>query len=145
MTKLHKFCQNWGKIKKGYLIKINLSKLLCESTFEWESINIQKCMYPAGNYMIKVNNRNTRKRWEICSKLPIKIPEWRPVLSENVRNQTFPKGVLRHFGVFLINFEYISHLVWVFLLLTFNSYMKAGQNLVKHPWWSFFETIVNGF
>ena len=27
---------------------------------------------PAGNYMIKVNNRNTRKRCEICSKLTIK-------------------------------------------------------------------------
>ena len=31
--------------------------------------------YPAGNYMFKVNNRNTRARCEICSKLTIKIPE----------------------------------------------------------------------
>ena len=29
--------------------------------------------YPAGNYMFKVNNRNTRLRCEICSKLTIKI------------------------------------------------------------------------
>ena len=29
--------------------------------------------YPAGNYMFKVNNRNTRTRCEICSKLTIKI------------------------------------------------------------------------
>ena len=28
--------------------------------------------YPAGNYMFKVNNRNTRTRCEICSKLTIK-------------------------------------------------------------------------
>ena len=30
---------------------------------------------PAGNYMFKVNNRNTRTRCEICSKLTIKTPE----------------------------------------------------------------------
>ena len=34
-------------------------------------------LYPVGNYMIKVNNRNTRTRGEICSKLTIKIPERR--------------------------------------------------------------------
>ena len=32
---------------------------------------------PAGNYMFKVNNKNTRKRCEICSKLTIKTPEQR--------------------------------------------------------------------
>ena len=32
---------------------------------------------PAGNYMFKVNNRNTRTRYEICSKLTIKTPERR--------------------------------------------------------------------
>ena len=34
---------------------------------------------PASNYMFKVNNRNTRIRCEICSKLAIKIPERRLV------------------------------------------------------------------
>ena len=32
-------------------------------------------LYPAGNFMFKVNKRNTRTRCEICSKLAIKIPE----------------------------------------------------------------------
>ena len=32
---------------------------------------------PASNYMLKVNNRNTRTRYEICSKLTIKTPERR--------------------------------------------------------------------
>ena len=58
---------------------------------------------PAGNYMFKVNNRNTRARCEICSKLTIKIPERR---------------YWRRSGVFIANFEHISHLVLVFLLLT---------------------------
>ena len=30
--------------------------------------------YPANIYLFKANNRNTRKRSEICSKLSIKIP-----------------------------------------------------------------------
>ena len=30
---------------------------------------------PAGNYMLKVNNRNTRTKRGICSKLTIKTPE----------------------------------------------------------------------
>ena len=45
------------------------------------SSNIIKCssviVVPAGNYMFKVNNRNTRTRCEICSKLTIKTPERR--------------------------------------------------------------------
>ena len=28
---------------------------------------------PTGNYLLKVNNRDTRTRFEICSKLTIKI------------------------------------------------------------------------
>ena len=32
---------------------------------------------PAGIYLLKVNNRNTRTRCEICSKLTIKTPERR--------------------------------------------------------------------
>ena len=30
---------------------------------------------PVGNYMLKVNNRNTRTRCEICSGLTIETPE----------------------------------------------------------------------
>ena len=33
--------------------------------------------YPAGNYLFKVNNKSTRTRCEICSKLTIKTPEQR--------------------------------------------------------------------
>ena len=61
--------------------------------------------FPGGNYMFKVNNRNTRTRREICSKLTIKTIE------------------RRHWCctvVFIVNFEYISRLVLVFLLLTLN-------------------------
>ena len=31
--------------------------------------------YPENKYMFKVNNRDTKKKCEICSKLTIKLPE----------------------------------------------------------------------
>ena len=67
-----------------------------------ESVILQ---LPAGIYLLKVNNRNTRTRCEICSKLTINTPERRQ---------------WRRSGVFIVNFEHISHLVLVFLLLTLN-------------------------
>ena len=45
--------------------------------------------------MFKVNNRNTRTRCEICSKLTIKSSKGRQ---------------WRCFGGFIVNFDYISHL-----------------------------------
>ena len=38
-------------------------------------------MFPSGNYMFKVNNGNTRTRCELCSKLTIKIPERRRMVT----------------------------------------------------------------
>ena len=62
---------------------------------------------PAANYLFKDNNRNTRTRCEIYSKL---------ICS----------------GVFIVNFEHISHLVLVLLLLTLSKYLQAGkENIPK--------------
>ena len=74
---------------------------------DWES----KYNFPAGIYLLKVNNKNTRTRCEICSKLTIKTPERRQ---------------WRRSGVFIVNFKRISHLVLVFLLLTLNMQLPAG-------------------
>ena len=60
-------------------------------------------LYPAGIHLFKDYNKNNRTRGEICSKLTIKTLE------------------RRHWslsGVFIVNFENISHLALVFLLLT---------------------------
>ena len=57
---------------------------------------------PVAIYMFKVNKRNTRTRCKIRSKIAIKTPEW------------------SRSGVFIVNFEHISHLDLVFLLLTLN-------------------------
>ena len=74
---------------------------LITSSINEVSICVENC--PAGIYLFKVNNRNTRTRCEICSKLTINTPERRQ---------------WRRSGVFIVNFEHISHLVLVFLLLT---------------------------
>ena len=58
---------------------------------------------PASNYIFKVGNRNTRTRREICSKLTKKRPEHRQWCFH---------------GVLYCNFEHISHLVLMLLLLT---------------------------
>ena len=61
-----------------------------------------KCI-PSGHLLAQSKNRSTRTRCELCSKITIKTPEqlhW------------------RRSGVFIVNFEHISHLVLVFLLLT---------------------------
>ena len=73
--------------------------------FNWvlNTLLITFIQYPAGIYLLKVNNRNTRTRCEICSKLTIKIAERRH---------------WRRSGIFIVDFEHISHLVLVFLLLT---------------------------
>ena len=57
--------------------------------------------FPTNTDLFMVNNSNTRKRCEICSKLTMKTPE-------------------RRSTVFIVNFEHISHLFLVFLLLTLN-------------------------
>ena len=58
---------------------------------------------PTGNYLFKVNNSNTRTKCEIYSKLTIKTPK-RPHWCYS--------------RIFIVNFELISHLVLLFLLLT---------------------------
>ena len=59
--------------------------------------------YPSLHLLLKVKNRNTGTRYEICSMLTIKTPEQRQWCRSDV---------------FIVNFEHISHLVRVFLLLT---------------------------
>ena len=50
-------------------------------------------VFPANNYLFKVNNRNTRKRCEICSKLTIKT-----------------RKTWTSFCFFTVNFEHVSNL-----------------------------------
>ena len=66
----------------------------------------------AGIYQFKVNNRKTRAMSEICLTLTIKTPERRH---------------WRRSGVFVFNFEQISHIALVFSLLLCTSKYRLGQ------------------
>ena len=66
--------------------------------------------FPAGNYMFKVNNRNTRTKCEICSKLTIKAPK---------------QSHWRHSDGFIVNFEHILDIFLFFLLLSLSRKMSA--------------------
>ena len=47
-------------------------------------VKLHQVSFPASSYMFQVNNRNTRARCEICSKLTIKIPERRQSLRKTI-------------------------------------------------------------
>ena len=67
--------------------------------------------FPASIYLSKVNNRNTWIMCEICSKLIIKTSE---------RHHS------THCNIFIVDFEQISHVILMFLLLTLSKWMPAG-------------------
>ena len=67
-----------------------------------ESTTLTGVPGPPCIYMLKLNQRNTRTRCEICS---------------SVKNRP---------GDFIVNFEHISHLIVMFLLLILNMYLQAG-------------------
>ena len=68
---------------------------------------------PVGQYMFKVDNRNNRKRCEICSKLTTK---------------TLERRYGRHSDVFIVGFEHILNLVLIFLLVTLSRQMPTGTH-----------------
>ena len=90
---------------------------------------------PAGIYLLKVNNRNTRIRCEICSKLTIKIPERRQWRRKTTATATLPKkdsynltkgtNTQMSLWCFVVTFELITHIFLIFLLLISNKQMLA--------------------
>ena len=90
-------------------VVIGLSRVSINDT--WVEIQLALTCFPNNIYFLKVRNRNTRKRSEVCSKLTIK---------------TLERQQWRRSGVFIVNFEHISHLFLVFLLLALNKEMLPG-------------------
>ena len=121
---MERFPENRGRMSYyNWETQIFLCHFATSRKVLWRALNIFTCVVkwrkkneflgcigtahedPFGIYLLKVNNRNVRTRWKIYSILTIKTPEWR---------QWY------RFGVFIINFEHVSHLVVVFLLLILN-------------------------
>ena len=79
-------------VLKNFCVWLLLKKAM------WIALSSGK-ISPAGNYMIKVNNRNTRTRCEICSKLTTQQ---------------------RHSGIFIVNSEHISTMSNMYVLHVFS-------------------------
>ena len=82
----------------GHVINIKFNEINWQKN---EKIILKRNMpnfalHPVSNCIFKVNNRDTRTKCEICSKLTIKTPERR---------------YWRRSGVFIVNCEHVSHLV----------------------------------
>ena len=98
--------EKWGKtINKKFYERRTLGLIYNFDNPQSENRDMRANHKPTGNYMFKLNNGYTGAMCKICSKLTIETPEQRQ---------------WRHSGAFIVNFEQISHIVLVFLLLTFN-------------------------
>ena len=74
------FCRKWEgeTLPKCFFIFKQLEKYQNEYyPYNINLILFCRRIFPANIYLLKVNNRNTRKRCEICSKLTIKTPAQR--------------------------------------------------------------------
>ena len=106
--------QSFVTIAKSYKPLTVVEKLcnldVCRGRVLATPLNIPDSALLAGIYLLKVNNRNTRTRCKICSKLTLKTPEWR---------------YWHRSGVFIVNFIVIFVNV-VFVLLNLNMWLPAG-------------------
>ena len=105
-------CDFWEKFQSSFFLEV-WSDITSETVKYFEmfsSINLMKTdiyqiffgsHWQSNIYWFKVNNRKSRERCEMCSKLSIKTPQRRQ---------------WRRFGVFVVKFEHISHLFLVLLL-----------------------------
>ena len=68
------FIKNFSKLKGEHFLLQSSSLRSLYTTPLGECFSYSN---PAGNYLSKVNNKNTTARCEVCSKLTIKTPERR--------------------------------------------------------------------
>ena len=67
--------------------------------------------------IFKFNNRDTRKSYEICYRLTIKTPE---------------RHHLRCPGVFIVNFEHISHLFSSVPVINFEQVNVSWEQIINY-------------
>ena len=81
LTGLCKVWESHMRVSWEYFLFLIFFKPDMKFSFKSVCLNrINQGSYPAGIYLLKINNRNTKTRCEICPKLTIKTPKWRQAL-----------------------------------------------------------------
>ena len=97
---MKKFCFSWSfQLLDRWLVALDGFLAMCQ------------CHFSAIIDLLKFNNRSNKTMCEIYSKLTIKTPErhqWRPS------------------GIFIVNSELISHIVWCFHCWLWTSQCQSG-------------------
>ena len=113
---IHTFCKRWSFIwsficffpvsifKQTCIFQLHIFLSMYDLLVDTKRQRVTY-RFQAGIYLVKVNNGNTKRRCEMFSKLITKTSERRQWCRS---------------GVFIVNFEHISQLVIVFLMLTLN-------------------------
>ena len=98
---------------------------------KWNNVTFYLHLYFTLNSLIKKN------KWK--RKLYVLLFFWAllTLLFQNVLTHSFASLNWRRSGVFIINFENISHLALVFLLLTLSNKMPAGKKICKELWFQY--------
>ena len=103
--------------------------------------------YPVGIYLVKVNNLNTRTRCEICSKLTIKISEWRHCLKKAQNSvfylfwkfcHFFPKRQCKMKVLLILDFPLQTHLCQNYfteLFYLLNYYLNYSWPIRLQDFW----------
>ena len=94
------------------------------------------CVYPAGIYLLKVNNRNTRTRYEICSKLAIKTPKRRRC-HRRMNNQIYISQLSTSLISYKVIFDFKNIVVRLsskFILMFFDSVYstRSSETVTKY-------------
>ena len=132
---LGKFTEKRGVllIALGFWVQFWMSNEFLMPLFNIDVARLIWNDFTAGVYLLKVNNRNTRTRREICSQLTIKTLKRRLWRRSGVFTVNFElkESHWRRSCAFIVNFEHISHLALVFLLLTLNMWLPAWLLLIR--------------
>ena len=106
--------KSWGSSLPNFLYLQNFQGYLKSDVSEkkflvWETIEyFSRGVISVGYCMFKVNNKNTKTRCKICSKLTTKTPEWRDWRRYGVSIINFWTCFTPCSSVSIVNFEQVN-------------------------------------
>ena len=88
---------------------------------DWNAKRLLNNIYPVNNYLFRVNKRNAKKRFEMCSKLTTKTPEQRQqryLPSRNNSSPNYNNNIPLKLSQWHINRPFLNLILFPYLLLS---------------------------